>query len=122
SDTAAVNHSGGHVTLSFVVGGDESYEGPKARKPVDLAAGTFGALEIVARYNWIDLDDISFPTLADAPKSGTAAKGFAGGLNWVISRNLKAMADYEQTSFTGGIKGGDRKAEKLGVARLQVAF
>jgi len=32
------------------------------------------------------------------------------------------MGDYEQTSFKGGVKGGDRKIEKVVIGRLQVAF
>jgi len=122
NDTGAVNHSAGHVTVSFVLGGDESYEGARARRPLDLATGSLGALELAARYNWIDFDDVGFPALADPTKSVTSARGFAAGANWVISRNIKAMGDYEQTSFKGGVKGGDRKIEKVVIGRLQVAF
>src|SRR5262249_49208019 len=53
-----LNNSAGHVTLSVAVGGDVTYEGIKPRRPLDLAAGSLGALEIAVRYNWLDVDDI----------------------------------------------------------------
>jgi len=122
--TGAVNNSAGHVTASVVIGGDASYEGIKPKRSLDPAAGSLGALELAFRYNWIDTDHIAFTpaTIADPSKSVTAAKGFGLALNWQLSRNVKLSADYEQTSFTGGIKGGNRSTEKLGIGRFQVSF
>jgi phosphate-selective porin OprO/OprP len=119
---AVLNNSGGHATLSYVIGGDETYEGPRPRQPASLAAGSLGALEIGARYNWFHFDSIAFPNVADPTKSVTDAKGFALALNWVPSRNIKVLGDYEQTSFTGGAKTGNRPTEKLVAGRIQVAF
>jgi phosphate-selective porin OprO and OprP len=122
-DDGAVNHSAGHVTLAYVIGGDETYEGLKPRKPIDLAAGTFGAVEIAARYSWIDFDDVSFPTLADKSKSVTKAQELGAAINWAPSRNLKVMGDWQRTSFNGGAPGGaNRKTENVAIGRFQVAF
>jgi len=120
--SGAVNNSAGNVVASFVIGGDETYEGVKPHKSLDLANGGYGALEIAARYNWLDIDDAAFPTAADPSKSVNRARAFGVGLGWQLSRNLRAAADYEQTWFDGGAKGANRTTEKMGIARFQVAF
>jgi phosphate-selective porin OprO/OprP len=124
SGTGALNNSAGHVTASVAIGGDVTYEGLKPKHALDPAAGTWGALEIAGRYNWIDTDNIAFTpaTIADPNKSVTQAKGFGLALNWQLSRNIKASGDYEQTTFTGGLKGGNRATEKLAIGRFQIAF
>jgi phosphate-selective porin OprO/OprP len=123
TDTGAINHNAGHVTLSYVIGGDESYEGFKPRKPIDLAAGTFGAVELAVRYSFLNLDDVSFPTLADPAKSVTRADETGAAVNWAPNRNLKLMADWQRTTFKGGAAAdANRKTENVGIARLQIAF
>jgi phosphate-selective porin OprO/OprP len=117
------NNSSGHVTASVAFGGDVTFEGVKPRHPVDLTAGTLGALEIGFRYNWLNVDKAVFPTGADPTKSVQEAKGFGVALNWQLSRNLKASGNYEQTSFTGGApKDGDRHTERVLIGRFQTAF
>jgi phosphate-selective porin OprO and OprP len=120
--TGAYNNSAGHVTLSGVLGGDETFEGVKPHKPLDLAAGTFGALELALRYDWLNIDSAAFSTGIDPTKSVKKAQGFGVGLNWQLSRNIKVAGDYQQTSFTGGAKTGDRPTEKVLLGRFQVAF
>lgn len=121
--TGAYNNQAGHITASVALGGDVTYEGVKPHHPLDLAAGTFGALELGFRYNWLKVDEAIFPTGADPAKSVQEAKGFGVALNWQLSRNLKAAGNYEQTAFTGGAaKGADRKTEKVLIGRFEVAF
>jgi len=122
--SGAVNNSAGNVVASFVIGGDETYEGVKPHHNLDLANGGFGALEIAARYNWLDVDQSAFPTAASATASVNRARALGVGLGWQLSRNLRAAADYEQTWFDGGAspKGSNRTTEKMGIARFQVAF
>jgi phosphate-selective porin OprO/OprP len=129
----ALNHQAGHVTASIVIGGDNTYDGVKPKKPANWATGDIGAIELAARYNWINLDDLGFANngvFADKYKSVTAAKGFGVGANWWLNRNLKLSANWEQTSFTGGNSTGtgaakvvsDRTTEKVLIGRFQVAF
>ena len=121
--SGAVNNSAGNVVASFVIGGDETYEGVKPHHSLDLANGGYGALEIAARYNWLDIDHSAFPTAASPTASVNRARAFGVGLGWQLSRNLRAAADYEQTWFDGGAaKGANRTTEKMGIARFQVAF
>jgi phosphate-selective porin OprO/OprP len=128
----AVNHQGGHVTATFVIGGDSTYDGVRLRKPASWATKDVGAIEIGARFNWLDLDDISFQGsgLADQGKSVTKAQGFGLALNWWLNRNLKATGNWERTTFEGGNATGsgaarvitDRATENVVIGRLQVAF
>jgi phosphate-selective porin OprO/OprP len=110
------------VVASFVIGGDETYEGVKPHHNLDLANGGYGALEIAARYNWLDVDHSAFPTAANPTASVDRARAFGVGLGWQLTRNLRAAGDYEQTWFDGGAKGANRTTEKMGIARFQVAF
>jgi phosphate-selective porin OprO and OprP len=120
--SGALNNSAGNVVASFVIGGDETYEGVKPHHSLDLAAGGYGALEIGARYNWLDIDQAAFPTAANPQTAVNRARSFGVALAWQLSRNLRAAADYEQTWFDGGAKTGSRTTEKMGIARFQVAF
>ena len=120
--SGAVNNSAGNVVASFVIGGDETYEGVKPHHNLDLANGGYGALEIGVRYNWLDIDNSAFPTAASPTASVNRARALGGGLGWQLTRNLRAAADYEQTWFDGGAKGANRTTEKMGIARFQVAF
>jgi phosphate-selective porin OprO/OprP len=132
SQRGAVNNNSGHVTLSYVIGGDNSYDGAKPRKVADWATKELGAVEIAARYNWLDIDDVAFQGsgLADASKSVTKAQGFDFGVNWYLSRNIKISGNWEHTSFDGGnsvTRSGakvitNRATEKVLAGRFQVAF
>jgi phosphate-selective porin OprO and OprP len=128
-DTGAVNHQAGHVTVSYVIGGDNTYDGVKPRKSADWATKELGAVELAARYNWLDLDDVGFSnnaSLAEPAKSVTRAQGFGVGLNWWLSRNIKASGNWEQTTFDGGngktTAVTNRAAEKVAIGRFQVVF
>jgi len=124
--TGAVKNSSGHVTVSYALGGDVTYEGVKPRHPVDLAQGYWGALELGVRYNWLITDDAAFPTAANPATSVKKAQGVGVALNWQLSRQLKASVNYEQTWFEGGAgtiaAPTDKATEKVLIGRYQVAF
>ena len=123
---STVTNSAGHVTVAYVVGGARTYEGPRVRNPFNLAAGTLGALEIGARFNWLAIDSAAFSGLADPTKSIAKAKGFGVVLSWYLTQSLRLATSYDQTAFTGGAKSGsatiDRKTEKVLIGRLQVGY
>lgn len=123
---ATVTNSAGHVTVAYVIGGERRFEGPRVRHPFDLAAGTLGALEIGARYNWLTIDGAAFPSLADPTKAVAKAKGFGVVLSWYLTRSLRLATSYDQTSFTGGAKSGsasvNRQTEQVLIGRLQIGY
>lgn len=123
SATGALKNSAGHVTASVAVGGDVTYEGVKPYHSLNPAAGTWGAVEIGGRFNWLDIDSAAFPTAASPTASVRKARGYGVALNWQLSRNLKASGNWEQTWFTGGATGtASRKTEDVLIGRFQVAF
>ena len=122
SDT--LSHETWGLTASYVLTGESaSYKGVQPLHPFDLAAGQWGALELVARAGALDIDDAAFTKkYADAKKSASAAESTGVGLNWYLTRNTKLALDYEQTSFDGGASEADRPDEQVVFTRLQVAF
>lgn len=73
-----------------------------------------GAIEVVARYSRLDLDD--------ATVNRGIGRAITGGANWYINRNLRVMANYTESRvhFPGTITPDEHN--KVGVARLQVNF
>ncbi|HVZ89912.1 MAG TPA: porin [Polyangia bacterium] len=121
--TGAYNNQAGHVTASVAIGGDVTFEGVKPHHALDVSQGYWGALEIGARYNWLDVDSAAFPTGADPTKSVAKAKGYGLAANWQLSRNLKLSGNFEETWFTeGAAKDANRPTEKVVIGRFQVAF
>jgi phosphate-selective porin OprO/OprP len=112
------------VQASYVLTGDaNSYDGVVVKDNFDPSKGTWGAVELSARYNELKIDDDTFPTFADANASAHRARGWAVALFWNWTRNLAWTFTYEQTFFEGGAAaGGDRKTENILFTRAQVNF
>jgi Phosphate-selective porin len=92
------------------------------RKPFDPKAGSFGAVEIAARYGELSIDDATFPTFANPANTPSKAKAWAVGLNWYLAKSIKAVVDYEHTTFAGGAATGDREPESFVATRVQYSF
>jgi phosphate-selective porin OprO/OprP len=119
-----VDHQAWQAVGSFFVTGEEaSYGTVTPRHQLDPKGGTIGAVELVARYGEVLIDDDAFAAqLADPAKSARKARAWGVGLNWHLARNVKLMADYERTNFDGGAKSGERPHEIVVLTRLQVAY
>jgi phosphate-selective porin OprO/OprP len=113
------------VTASIVLTGeDASYKGvAKPDHPFTIGAAGWGALELVARYGRLDIDDDAFPLFADLARSAATASSWGLGLNWYLTSNFKLVANYTQTTFDGGAAGGrDREDEQAFFTRAQFSF
>ena len=112
-----------------LTGEDSSYNGVVPRTNFDLAAGTWGAFEVVGRYARLKVDDDAFPTFASAAASASEATAFGLGLNWYLSKTALIKLDYYQTDFglhalapavpTSALL---RQDEKALITRFQLAF
>lgn len=121
--SAKLDNDAWQVAASFALFGDEpSYRGVDPKRPFDASLNHWGALEIAARYNRLDIDDKAFPIFANPASAASRAEAWAVGLNWYLTRGLRVMLDYEQTSFTGGATVGNRPDEKVYLNRFQVSF
>lgn len=112
------------VAVSFVLTGEEaSYAGVKAKKPFDPKKGSWGALELAARLEGLEVDPDAFRlTFAETARAARKARGLTLGLNWHVNGNLKYVVNYGRTTFTGGAASGDRPTEKTIQIRTQVSF
>jgi phosphate-selective porin OprO/OprP len=119
-----VDHQAWQVVGSFFVTGEEaSYTTVTPKHQLDPKNRTIGAIELVARYGELHLDEGAFDNqFADPTKSARTARAWGVGLNWHLARNFKLMADYERTDFDGGGKAGDRPHEIVVLTRLQAAY
>ncbi|MDD5035631.1 MAG: porin [Methylococcaceae bacterium] len=130
------NNSAWQIQVSYVLTGeDNTFQSVKPRQPFSPSNGQWGALQWVARWSELDIDNSSFRTglvngrpfqLLDPSKSVSKATSWAVGLNWFVNRNVRFMADYEQTYFQGGAGTrtlvADRPTEKVFGTRFQLAF
>jgi phosphate-selective porin OprO/OprP len=107
----------------FLTGEKASYQAIKPTRSFDPGHGGWGAFELAARAHQISIDPDAFGLgFADASKSARRATAWALGLNWHLSRNVRYVLDYEQTSFRGGAAAGDRPTERAVLLRAQVLF
>jgi phosphate-selective porin OprO/OprP len=121
--SAKLQHEAWQATGSvFLTGETASFKSAPPKRPFDPAAGTFGALELAARYGELDIDDDAFPVFANPASSASKAKAWAVGLNWYLWRAVKVVVDYEHTTFDGGAVTGDRESENFIVTRVQHSF
>ena len=110
-----LQHTAWQTTGSFFLTGEKnSWKSVTPKKGFDPAAGTFGALELAARYSELSIDDATFPAFANPASTPSKAKAWAVGLNWYLAKAIKVVLDYEHTTFDGGTAtGDDREPENL---------
>lgn len=121
--TAKLKHTAWQTTGSFFLTGEKnSFKSATPKKPFDPKAGTFGAVELAARYSELSLDDATFPAFANPASAPSEAKAWAVGLNWYLARAIKVVVDYEHTTFTGGAATGNRETENFVATRVQHSF
>jgi phosphate-selective porin OprO/OprP len=119
-----LNHEAWQVVASFFVTGEEAspttVTPKKALNPRNFGTG---AIELVARYGELRIDDDAFRLgFADPAQSARKATDWGVGINWHMARNFKWMIDFEHTSFVGGSETGDRRSEIVLLSRLQAAY
>jgi phosphate-selective porin OprO/OprP len=126
--SATLDHEAWQVQLSwFATGEDESFRGFAPSSVLSLANGTWGALEFVARYHELDIDDAAFvggaDSFANPDSAASKASAWGVGVNWYLNQNYKWSLNYDVTSFAGGAAGGaDRPDEKALFTRFGLQF
>jgi phosphate-selective porin OprO/OprP len=111
----------------FATGEDESFRGFTPGSVFSLDNGTWGALELVARYQELDIDDDAFlggtNSFANPDTAASKASAWGVGINWYLNQNYKWSLNYDVTSFEGGAAGGgDRPDEKALFTRFGLQF
>lgn len=121
---AHLENASWQVVGSWVLTGeDASYKGVvRPNHPFTAGAAGWGALELVARYGELDIDDDAFPLFANPAASASRVGAWSIGLNWYLTQNLKLVANYTQATFDAGAATGDREDEKTLFTRAQISF
>jgi len=127
-DHKAWQVSGGYV----LTGEDTSYAGVVPKTTFNLDAGTLGAFEVVARVSGVNIDDDAFTGGSNSPasknNSATGLKTYSAGLNWYLSKTVRASFDYFHTEFDLAPGATPAKTaviandENAVVTRLQLVF
>ena len=106
------------VTASFVLTGEATSErGVRPKKPFDPTAGTWGALQVAARYAELSLDGELFSAGIAAESASRKSQQLTFATNWFLNNYVKIYAAYERFSFSG-----PRANENLILFRSQLAF
>jgi phosphate-selective porin OprO/OprP len=121
--TVKLKHTAWQATGSYFLTGEKnSWRSAAPKRSFDPKAGTFGALELAARYSELSIDDATFPNFANPASVPAKAKAWAVGLNWYLAKAIKVVVDYEHTTFDGGAGAEDREPENFVVTRVQHSF
>ncbi|HEU0014255.1 MAG TPA: porin, partial [Longimicrobium sp.] len=122
-DSRTLTNTAYNATASFVLTGEPaSTKGVVPRRPLDPRGGGWGALELVARATGLEVDANTFPTFADPARSMRRATAYGAGVNWYLNRAVRALVNYERTSFDPADGAAARVDENVIVTRLQVYF
>ena len=136
SPQLTIKNKAWQVAAGYVLTGENSsYTGVVPTQPFSWENGTWGAWEVVARYEDLKLDNAIFTNgLADttalsttAPATAKEASAFGVGVNWYLSKTVRASVDYFDTKFTDSAAPAAtaqilRQDEKALTTRLQFAF
>jgi phosphate-selective porin OprO/OprP len=106
----------------FVTGEENSFKGVTPKKPFNPGQGGWGALEIAARVQRLDVDDDIFPLFANPATSTSKAFTWGVGVNWYLNRNFKINVDYENTDFSGGSSPLLTHREQVILTRAQISY
>jgi phosphate-selective porin OprO/OprP len=117
--------SGGWV----LTGENASFNGVTPLHPFDPHNGQWGALQVVARYEELNIDNAAFPVFANPATSASGAQAWSAGLNWYLNKNIRVNASFSHTTFTGGGGAGTtapaittRQPENVFFTRVQLGF
>jgi phosphate-selective porin OprO/OprP len=101
-----------------LTGEPTSDRGVRPKRPFDPRAGTWGAVQVAARYAELMLDEDLFTSGIAAATASRTAQQMTINTNWFLNNYVKIYATYERFTFTGGA----RADENLILFGMQLAF
>jgi phosphate-selective porin OprO/OprP len=101
--------------------GEAASEGiVRPRSDFDPANGQWGALQLVARYTTMSIDQSAFIAGLASAASSRETRSFTVGANWYPNPYVKLYGTFERTMFTDVTD--RRPAENVILFRTQLAF
>ncbi|MGB8369354.1 MAG: porin [Verrucomicrobiia bacterium] len=128
--SAYLNNTAWEISAGWVLTGENAtFTGVTPLHPFDPHNGQWGALQVVGRYEELNIDNAAFPAFANLTTSASAAEAWSAGLNWFLNKNIRVNASFSHTTFTGGGGAGTtapaivtRQPENVFFTRLQLSF
>jgi len=130
-NTSDITNTGFNLSVGYVLTGeDSSYRGVAPSTSFKPSAGTWGAFEVVARVAHVDIDDDVFAggaaSLANPATNASEVTSYGLGLNWYLSKAVRANFDIFQSKFkfegARPLAGALSDDELAFVSRFQVSF
>ncbi len=110
----------------FISGEEEAFRGFTPGSTWQPGKPGFGAFELVARYQELDVDDDAFTgganSFANPATAVTKETSYGVGLNWYPWNTVKLSINYDVTSFEGGAATGDRADEQALFSRFAINY
>jgi len=120
--TDEFTNTGWNVSASFLLTGEAASSGiTRPQRVFDPPTGKWGALQVVARYAQLDVDDDLFGLGFAGAGAADKAKSFTVGVNWYPASVVKYYLNYERTDFDPGTS-PDRPAENIILFRVQLGI
>jgi phosphate-selective porin OprO and OprP len=99
----ALDHTAWEVSAQWVLTGEPaSFTGITPLRPFDPFAGRWGAWQLVARFDQLNIDSSTFPRFANPATSANSAASWAVGINWWLNKNVHVLTSFSHTTFQGG--------------------
>ena len=115
-----LSNQGWDVTASYVITGENATDrGVRPKDNFDPAAHQWGALQLLARYACLAVDDEAFSRGLAAATASRIGHQVAVGANWYPAQWIKYYVTYERTTFD---EGAARPTENAVIFRAQIAF
>jgi phosphate-selective porin OprO/OprP len=103
SHSAELQNTAWEISGGWVLTGENAtFAGVTPKHPFAPHNGQWGALQVVGRYEELNIDNDAFPFFANPAASASEARAWSVGLNWYLNQNIRVNASFSQTSFTGG--------------------
>lgn len=121
---ATLTHESFHAVAAVVLTGERAVQLDIVvpERPLNVAQGHFGAVELTGRFETIRYDSDTFPTFADPATAARKATAFGGGFNWVPVELVRLTVNFEHTRFEGANGAPTPRSENLLGSRLQALF
>jgi phosphate-selective porin OprO and OprP len=131
ANSRELTNKGFNLSAGYVLTGeDSSYKGVTPATNFSLSKGTWGAFEVVTRVAQVDIDNDAFAgagtSLSDTAANATEVTTYGVGLNWYLSKAIRANFDLFSNKFdfqgarpaTGALSDD----ELAFISRIQVSF
>jgi len=100
---AALENTAWQVSGQWVLTGEKaSFTGLTPANPFDPHEGSWGALQLVARFSELNIDSAAFNSFSDPTTSARSAAAWSVGINWWLNRNVRVLTSFSHTTFQGG--------------------